>query len=260
MLAEPPRTRFDLTFTVAGVPVRVHPLFWLVALLLGFSSGEWAANPVGASISMIIWVAVVFVSILVHEFGHAFAMRRYGESPRVVLHALGGLTFAEPTPWGRTWAQVAPGGRQQILISAAGPGAGFLLAGLVVVTAIAVGLALGVGVAFGVAQIPAGTLASPALRYLDMLITSLLWVNLGWGLINLLPVYPLDGGNISRQVFLMADPLGGVRKSLWVSVGVGAAAAAIALVALNNLYIGFLFGLLAFSSYGMLRGQGVGRL
>ena len=252
LLAEPPRTRFDLNFTVVGVPVRVHPLFWLVAVLLGFS----ARDPV----FVVIWVGVVFVSILVHEFGHAMAMRHYGESPRVVLHAMGGLTIADPTPWGRTWAHVSPGGRQQILISAAGPGAGFVLAGLVLVAAISVGLALGVGAAFGVAQVSAGTLESAGLRYLDVLVTSLLWVNIGWGVINLLPVYPLDGGNISRQLFLMVDPLQGVQKSLWVSVGVGAAAAAIGLLVLGNLYIGLLFGLLAFSSFGMLRGQGIGRL
>jgi membrane-associated protease RseP (regulator of RpoE activity) len=147
MLFEPPRTRFDLSFTFAGVPVRVHPLFWLVAVLLGFS----ARDPV----SVVIWVGVVFVSILVHEFGHALAMRHYGESPRIVLHTLGGLTIAEPTPWGRTWANVSPGVRQQILISAAGPGAGFLLAGVVLVVAIAAILALGAGAAFGVAQVPA---------------------------------------------------------------------------------------------------------
>ncbi len=252
MLSEPPRTRFDLSFSFAGVPVRVHPLFWLVAALLGLS----ARDPV----SIAIWVGVVFVSILVHEFGHAIAMRHYGESPRVVLHTLGGLTIAEPTPWGRTWANVSPGGRQQILISAAGPGAGFLLAGLVLIVAIGAIVALGAGSAFGVAQLPPGTLDSPVLRYLDVLITSLLWVNIVWGVINLLPVYPLDGGNISRQLFLMADPLGGARKSLWVSVGVGAAAAVLGVLVLSNLYIGLLFGLLAFSSYGMLRGQGIGRL
>ena len=249
---EPPATRFDLRFTVARVPVRVHPLFWLVAALLGFTAGD--------PVFVLIWVGVVFVSILVHEFGHAFAMRHYGESPRVVLHAMGGLTIAEPTPWGRTWANVAPGGRQQILISAAGPGAGFLLAGLVLIVAMAALLAWGAGASFGVAEVPSGTLESPGLRYLDVLITSLLWVNIGWGLINLLPVYPLDGGNISRQVFLMADPLEGVRKSLWVSVGVGAAAAALGLLILNSVYIALLFGFLAFSSYGMLRGQGIGRL
>jgi membrane-associated protease RseP (regulator of RpoE activity) len=247
ILLEPPSTRFDLKFAVAGVPVRVHPLFWLVAVLLGFSGRD--------PVLVLIWVGVVFVSILVHEFGHALAMRHYGESPRVVLHALGGLTIADPTPWGRTWANISPGGRQQLLISAAGPGAGFLLAGLVVAVTIAAGLALGLGAAIGDAQVPAS-----GLRYLDVLITSLLWVNIGWGLINLLPVYPLDGGNISRQLFLMADPLEGVRKSLWVSVGVGVAAAAFGLLVLSSLYIGMLFGFLAFSSYGLLRGQGIGRL
>jgi len=244
LLTEPPRTRFDLTFTVAGIPVRVHPLFWLVAALLGYSAGD--------AVFMLIWVGVVFVSILVHEFGHALAMRIYGETPRVVLHALGGLTIAEPTAWGRTWANVSPGSRQQILISAAGPGAGFLLAGLTVVVMVVA--------AFGAIQLPGSLLESSGLRYLSALITSVLWVNVGWGVINLLPVYPLDGGNISRQLFLLADPLGGVRKSLWLSVGAGAAAAVFGLLVMNSVYIGMLFGMLAFSSYGLLRSAGIGRL
>jgi Zn-dependent protease len=251
LLAEPSGTRFDLTFRLIGVPVRVHPLFWVVSALLGFSSRD--------PLFVVIWVGVVFVSILVHEFGHAVAMRRYGDSPRIVLHAMGGLTIPEPTPWGRTWAQVAPGGKERILISVAGPAAGFLLAGLVVFIMIAAGVTLGVGSAFGVVQLPASTLQSEGLRYLGVIISSLLWVNVGWGVINLLPVYPLDGGNITRQLLLMADPAGGVRKSLWVSVAVGAAVAVLGWVVLGSPWISVLFGLLAFSSYGMLRGQGIGR-
>ena len=62
MLFQPPQpTPYDLRFSVAGIPVTVHPLFWLIALLLG-STGDILLVP--------IWVGVIFVSILVHELGH----------------------------------------------------------------------------------------------------------------------------------------------------------------------------------------------
>jgi hypothetical protein len=57
----PPPTRYDLRFNLAGFPVRVHPLFWLIAVLLGYSSGD--------PLQILIWVVVVFVSILIHEMG-----------------------------------------------------------------------------------------------------------------------------------------------------------------------------------------------
>ncbi|HSO11633.1 MAG TPA: hypothetical protein VLT51_04610, partial [Anaerolineales bacterium] len=93
----PPPTQYDLRFSIAGIPVRVHPLFWLIALLLGSS---------GALVEIPIWILVVFVSILVHELGHALAFRRYGIQSHIVLHAMGGLTIPESTPWGTGWASV----------------------------------------------------------------------------------------------------------------------------------------------------------
>ncbi|MFN8386267.1 MAG: hypothetical protein U0X92_07570 [Anaerolineales bacterium] len=85
-----PTSRYDLRFSIAGIPVRVHPLFWLIALLLG-SSGDL--------LQIVIWIFVVFVSIVVHELGHAFAFRWYGLRSQILLHFSGGLTIPETTPW-----------------------------------------------------------------------------------------------------------------------------------------------------------------
>ena len=46
----------------------------------------------------------------------------------------------------------------------------------------------------------------------------MLYVNIFWGLVNLLPVYPLDGGQIARELLELASPADGVRQSLWLSV------------------------------------------
>ena len=68
MLGEPPRTQWDLHFPLFGFPVRVHPFFWAVALLMGFRSSP-------RLIDLLLWVAAVFLAILVHELGHAIVMR-----------------------------------------------------------------------------------------------------------------------------------------------------------------------------------------
>src|SRR6185295_15431809 len=75
LIGEPPPTQADIHFRLFGIPVRVHPFFWIVTLILGmggFRSGP--ADPV----ETFVWVAVVFVSILVHELGRATMQRVYG--------------------------------------------------------------------------------------------------------------------------------------------------------------------------------------
>jgi len=240
----PPPTRYDLRFSIAGIPVRVHPLFWLIALLLGSSADL---------IQLLIWVFVVFVSILIHELGHALAMRRYGQPSRIILHFAGGLTVPEPVSWGSGWANVSLRPNQEIFISLAGPGAGFLLAALVVVAVIISGGSIITNWLFGVIPLPVAALMPIGGRVISLLVTMLLWVNVFWGLINLLPVYPLDGGNVSRYLLLQADPIDGVRKSLWISVIAGGLVAIAGLLILRSIYMALLFGLLAFQSYQSLQ-------
>ena len=83
LLGEPPESQYDLHFSLLGIPVRVHPYFWLVSVLMGWNQGD-------AKLALL-WVAAVFVSILVHEMGHALVIRYYGWSPRVTLYSFGGL-------------------------------------------------------------------------------------------------------------------------------------------------------------------------
>jgi Zn-dependent protease len=243
----PPPTRYDLNFTLAGFPVRVHPLFWLIAVLLGYSSGD--------ILQILIWVLVVFISILVHELGHALAFRRYGLSSQIVLHFAGGLTVPESTRWGSRWANVALGPNENIFISLAGPGAGFLLAILVILGVVISGGTVLTSRLFGFIPVPAMAILPFGGNILTMFITALLWVNIFWGVINLMPVHPLDGGNVTRNALLQADPVDGVRKSLWISVIAGALIALVAFFFLRSLYMAFLFGFLAFQSYQALQSR-----
>lgn len=246
LFQQPPATQYDLRFNIAGIPVRVHPLFWLIALLLG-SSGDLLLLPV--------WVFVLFISILIHELGHAFAFRRFGQRSQIVLHFAGGLTIPEPVSWGSGWANVALSRRQEIFISLAGPFAGFLFAALFIAGVLILGGSVTTTRLLGFIPLPLSAVIPFGGRLIGWLVTLLLWVNVFWGLINLMPVQPLDGGNVARNIFIQYDPLDGVRKSLWLSVITGILLALVGLIAFRSLYMAFLFGFLAYQSYQSVHGR-----
>lgn len=237
---EPGHTRFDLRFNIFGVPVRVHPLFWLMTLLFGGLSG----NP----LTMLIWLVVVFLSILIHELGHALTMRFFGQPARVVLHLGGGLAI--PDSWGFGSALTT---NEHIVMLLAGPGAGFLFAGLTLGGVLLTGGSVATALLFGFIPFPAPTTAFGGLA--DMVVGTILWVNIFWGVINLVPAFPLDGGQVARHLWLKVDRYDGVRKSLWLSVVTGAVMALVGFVVMQSMYIALLFGLLAFQSYQAVQGR-----
>lgn len=243
LFQSPPQTSYDLRFSVAGIPVRVHPLFWVIAILFGLSSSSL--------IHILLWVFAIFISILIHELGHAFAMRRYGQRSSIVLHGTGGLTIPEQISWGSGTANIALRPNQEILISLAGPFAGFLFAIFILLITVVMG---GVYVNRIVRHHPLPHRPIPnGGDIVNTLLITLLWVNIFWGLVNLMPVYPLDGGNVARYVLLQSDPWDGVRKSLWLSVITGGVVAFAAFFVIHSTYMAFLFGLLAFQSYQILQ-------
>jgi stage IV sporulation protein FB len=244
VLAEPPRTPYDLNFRLFGFSIRIHPLFWLGAALLG-------AGTLDAGLHfLLIWIVVVLVSILVHELGHAVAYRRFGSDAHIVLWVFVGLAIGSSDVHGR---------KRRILVSLAGPFAGFILCGLVYASHLATGW---------------GSQPGPV----SFLYDNLIWVNLGWGIINLFPVFPLDGGQVSRELCEAARPGRGLRLSLQISLGVAAAVAVYSLTCMIGANIGglgevlaeipwwargkmmtaILFGCLAVQSYLLLQQVGPG--
>lgn len=149
-----------LSFRILGIPVVVRPSFLLIAVVLGFNSGS-----VGR---ILIWVGVVFVSILVHELGHALIARSFGSDVEIELNAIGGLTS-----WTLDPAALGPGRRA--VVAGAGSAAGLLFGGLVWLAAIATG---------------------PHSGDVGYTLTIVIWVNVFWGLLNWLPIRPLDGGHL----------------------------------------------------------------
>lgn len=245
MLATAPPTRFDLRFSLFGIPIRVHPLFWLIALLLGGS--------IINLLDTLAWVAAVFLSALIHELGHAFAMRYHGQRSHIVLRAMGGVTTPEPIPWGSSWANMRLTPNQEIFITAAGPVMGFLFAALILFIVTFFGGIIQFTNFLGFIPIPlAGFVGGN--NILNSFIISLLWVNILWGMFNLLPVYPLDGGQIARHILIQTDPYNGARNALWLSVIVGGGMALAGLLIFKSVYMALLFGLMAFQNYQTLTG------
>lgn len=237
----PPPTRFDLNFSLFGFPVRVHPLFWLIAILFGSSSNS--------PIEILLWVFAMFISILIHELGHAFAMRYYGEGAHIVLHGMGGLAISD-----KNYFDGGRNSNQQIIISLAGPAAGFLFALVITILVKLTGGFIEIRGLFNLLPFPYAQYFNGN-TLINSLVLDLLWINIFWGYINLLPVYPLDGGQVSRHVFLKLEPWNGVQTSLWVSVITGVVIALASFIFLRSIYTAFLFGMLAFQSYQMLQSR-----
>ncbi len=222
------QTPYDLTFPLFGIPVRVLPWFWLVAVLLGYSTVHFGPQ------YLLAWVGVVFVSILVHELGHALVAMLFGYPPRIFLYQFGGLAMFTP---GYNFTQ----GRS-ILISLAGPGAGFLLAG-------AVYLLIPVLMRVGIMET-----AGRGLSLSSFVVGQLLYVNVWWGLLNLLPVLPLDGGHICRDVCTSMNVRAGERWATMIAL-VTAACVAVWAYREGETYIAILFGVMAWQNYEQLRQQ-----
>jgi Zn-dependent protease len=240
----PPITRYDLNFKLFGFPIRIHPMFWLLALL--FASGSRNL------LYIFVFLIVIFVSLLIHELGHAFTLRSMGQESQIVLYHGGGLTIPEERSWGYSTARIALSPAQDVLVAVSGAGAGFLMVLLLSILVHFMGGSVSVTGLFGVIPLP--QLALPfGGTVLSAFMSSFVWINMFWGIFNLLPVIPLDGSTVMKHILLHFDPVDGFRKSLWVSIVAGALIALAALTLMSSIFIAFLFGFLAFQSYQRVR-------
>lgn len=150
---------------------------------------------------LVAWVAIGLVSVLVHEMGHALTYRRFGQRPEVVLYAMGGLTRGE---------RGLPPARS-LAVSLAGPAAELFALGLP-----------------ALALARADVVTDPF--WVDVLALAV-FINVGWPLLNLVPVLPLDGGNVVSSAVELVRPGHGQRTAQVVSVVVAGAGAVAALLA-----------------------------
>jgi Zn-dependent protease len=259
-LQEPPTSHYDLNFRVLGFPVRVHPGFFLLPVLMGANVARGAEGRI-AGMAVLVFVIVFFVSILVHELGHALAFQRFGVPSRIVLYWLGGLAI--PGTGGGVWRSTVRKNtvtlRHHVIVSAAGPLAGLALAAVIAGIVLVLGGELNATFA-GIFPVILPDMSDTGFADnagVQLFFSIALYCNVVWSILNLAPVLPLDGGQIARDLLLQRDPRGGYQTTLLVSV---AAAAALAVVgfAMQDHMMGLLFAALGISSYLTLQQGGGG--
>jgi len=171
---------------IAGTEIKVHVTFLL--LVAWYAWVAWLRGGAGAALEGTMFLVAPFVCIVAHEFGHILMARRFGvRTPDVLLLPIGGVARLERIP-------EEP--KQEFLIAVAGP-----LVTLGIAAALA-GLILATGGAASLAMPPTGD--APFLP-------SLMWVNIGLLVFNLLPAFPMDGGRVFRA--LLARKLGLTRAT-----------------------------------------------
>jgi Zn-dependent protease len=171
-----------IRFKLFGIPVQVQPWFWVSLVLI--APGGIMANTKESLLGLALFVLAGLVSILVHEMGHALAGRACGAHSEVTLHAFGGVA-----EFSGVWLSR----KQNFFVTAAGPG---------------VQLVLGVAV----------WLLFPALVGVGEAVWQFWWwlavISIFWALLNLLPVLPLDGGQMLNALLGPAR----VRLTLGISI------------------------------------------
>ena len=193
MLGFAGETEFDLRFRLFEIPVRVHPMFWLSSAWMVWDGDNIPFTLLG--------VLCMFISILVHELGHAAMMRRYGYPSEIVLYFLGGYATA---------THLSPS--RNIRMSAAGPVAGLTLSALVYLLLLTM-------------------VESPLQFYLDFqspmsqIVRVMLFVGVFVNVMNLLPCLPLDGGRIMESLITIYGKHGRANQELVLQISIVVAGA-----------------------------------
>ena len=150
-----------------GTDVRATGGFFL---LMGFYFLQLGVDR--AAEAAIFCIAVI-LSLLVHEFGHVYAVRKQLKSEsQVILWGLGGLCVHPPAPYPK----------QRVIISLMGPAFEAVL---------------------GVAAVLVYLFAPPSDPLLQWFVWCMVWINVFWLALNLVPLRPLDGGQALQAALEM---------------------------------------------------------
>ena len=171
---------------VAGTVVRIHLTFLL--FLAWIFAASYASGGAAAAWNSLAFVVLLFLCVLLHEFGHIFTARAFGvQTPYVTLLPIGGVAQLERIPE-EPW--------EEFLIAIAGPLVNVAITILLVV-------------------LTGATLHSSAAASVDntsiALVDRLAAVNLFLALFNMIPAFPMDGGRVLRA--LLASRFGYVRAT-----------------------------------------------
>ncbi len=205
-----------IRFNLFGIPVTVQPFFWITLALIG---GALRIDSKEGMMFILFFLAAGFVSILVHELGHALIAVKFGARTEIVLQAFGGYA---------AYSGVRMTRGQSALITAGGP----------------------------LLQMVLGALCFFALVNVDGLplnakifLNKIVWVSFVWAILNLLPVLPLDGG---RLVEAALGPER-IKLTLMISLVTAVTIAALGLMWTDSILLPIFMGYFAWLSFQELR-------
>jgi Zn-dependent protease/CBS domain-containing protein len=166
---------------VAGIDVKIHVTFFLILVFYGwlyYADGGWVS-----AVGGVVFVLLLFLCVLLHEFGHAFAARAFGiRTPDITLLPIGGVARLERMPHNPT---------QELVIAIAGPAVNVVIALLLLPL---------------VVWNPGGW---DVLGFDDAqggLAGKLLSLNIVLVAFNLIPAFPMDGGRVLRALLATSMP------------------------------------------------------
>jgi Zn-dependent protease len=195
-------------FDVGGTAVRLHPTFFL--LLLWIAAVYWIRGGPAVAIGGVLFIALLFICVLLHEFGHVWVARLYGIRTRdITLLPIGGVAAMERMP-------EKPG--QEIVVALAGPAVNLVIA-----------FALVVLLGGGIDPTDIARLEEPHAS----LMARVAEANLALFVFNLIPAFPMDGGRVLRALLTFRL---GFRRATQVAAWIGQG------LAIAFGFVGLLFG------------------
>lgn len=157
--------------TFMGTVLRVHVTFFL--LLAWIAASAWYAGGAPAALESLLFILLLFACVVLHEFGHVIAARRYGvQTPDITLLPIGGVARLERIPEKPS---------EEFIVAIAGPAVNVVIAAALIAIM--------------------GTLPAESLNLNDprvSLLARLAGANIFLVLFNLIPAFPMDGGRMLR--------------------------------------------------------------
>jgi Zn-dependent protease len=148
--------------TFKGISLRLHSTFVILAAM--FAANKLITEGIESALIASLLGVALFVSVFLHELGHAMAAKLYGIKTRsITLYPFGGIAAIENLPEDPT---------QEFWIAVAGPAVNFLIAGI----------------------------CTPLLLLHNEMLNMIIFWNVLMGVFNLLPAYPMDGGRVLRSM------------------------------------------------------------
>jgi stage IV sporulation protein FB len=206
-----------IQFSLFNIPIRVLPWFWLT---LAFIGGILGADSKEALFRLLLFVIAGFISVLVHELGHALTAKSFGKRVEIVLQAFGGYaSYSGGAPLSRP---------KTFLVTAAGP---------------AIQIALGFVVYLFAETFPG--MSPQAAGFLK----SLYWISFAWAILNLLPVLPLDGGRLLQTILGPSR----IKLTLMISIAVAVGVGLYYFMQTGSFLLPIFLGMFAYESYKALK-------